>query len=503
MIRGRSVTTTVAAALVFGAKLAAAAGPLGPNDSALTTSDYRVDLSQGVVLAGTRVLGLAGAYVAIAEGVDGGSQNPAAAAVRLPYSFDHFDYDLGLGVTFPSALSNTDFFNSGRRTSLRSDQTSFAFLTAAGIMQDGNWGFGLSLDFQRYRLTRIDDGGSGLQQDRVFAQFGGARLQLARRFCNGQLMVGIGSRGTGLVIENQNPAPGQPTELFSTTGAAAEAGVLWAPHDQRFRVGAALRSEVVTGQPSSGVANETNGDRVIGDPAGADAFYLPEKVSLPWDMNFGVAIQLGPRPMNPRWVDPGRVLESYERYLAWRERERERRRSHVAEDARAKGKDADAAVAAEDAVAVSEAALDELALARREAALRRRLRARYEAMQRFYVLVSGSLLVTGPVTNGVGVESFLQRRVDRSGEHATFSPRLGVESEVIPHWLKLRAGSYGEPTRFARGSPRLHGTFGFDLKLFPWTVFGLFDDTTEWRVSSAVDGAARYFGWGLSAGVWH
>ncbi len=480
-----------------------AAGPLGPNDSPLTTSQYRVDLTQGVVLAGSRVLGMAGAYVAIAEGVDGSSQNPAAPAVRLPYSFDHFDYDLGLGLTFPGAISGTDFYNSGQRTALRSDQTGFAFITVAGHIQDGNWGFGISLDFQRYRLTRIDDASSGLQLDEVFALFGGARIQIARRFFDGQLVVGAGSRGTGLLVQNENPAPGQPAELFNATGAALELGTLWAPHNQRFRVGAAVRSEVLTGEPSSDAANTTNGDRVIGDPTSAEAFYLPEKVTLPWDLNVGVAIQLGPRPLNPRWVDPSRTLEAFERHLAWRDRERERRREYAVARARLERQDETTAAAAADATNGTEEAMDELALERRRDAVRRKLRARYEAMRRFYILVSGSVLVTGPVKNGVGVESFLQRRVDRSGEDVTVSPRLGIESEIVPHWLKVRGGGYGEPTRFERGSPRLHGTLGFDLKLFPWTVFGLFEDGTQWRVSSAIDGAKRYFGWGVSAGVWH
>ncbi|MFO0570549.1 MAG: hypothetical protein U0263_33230 [Polyangiaceae bacterium] len=118
--------------------------------------------------------------------------------------------------------------------------------------------------------------------------------------------------------------------------------------------------------------------------------------------------------------------------------------------------------------------------------------------------MSSSLLVTGPVKDAVGVESFIERRVQRSGQKATFTPRLGVESEVVPRWLKLRAGSYGEPTRFSsRGArARLHGTVGFEQKLFPWTVFGLFDDGTEWRLSGALDGARRYLSWGVSLGVW-
>jgi hypothetical protein len=189
--------------------------------------------------------------------------------------------------------------------------------------------------------------------------------------------------------------------------------------------------------------------------------------------------------------------------LAWRKRERERRREHAVLRARQERRDVSSAERAADAENATEEALDELALERRQDALRRRLRARFESMRRFYVLVSSSLSVTGPVKDGVGVESFLQRQVDRSGENITLSPHLGVESEVVPHWLKVRAGCYGEPTRFERGTARLHGTLGFDMKLFPWTVFGLFEDGTQFRASSAIDGAQRYFGWGFGVGVWH
>ena len=105
--------------------------------------------------------------------------------------------------------------------------------------------------------------------------------------------------------------------------------------------------------------------------------------------------------------------------------------------------------------------------------------------------------------DAVGIESFLQRVVARSGERVSLSPRLGIETEFVPNWVRVRMGTYGEPTRFVTSSNRLHGTFGFDVKLFPWSVFGLFEDGTEWRLSAAVDAAPRYLGWGAGIGVWH
>jgi hypothetical protein len=476
---------------------ALAAGPLSPEGTPITTSEYRVDLTQGVVLAGTRVLGLAGAYVAIAEGVDGNSQNAAAPAVRAAYSFDHFDYDLGFGLTFPAAISGNDFFNRGDASTLSRSQKGFVFLNIAANAQFGRWGLGAALDYQSYELRATQNQGYGLN-----ARFGGVRISAAHAFDDGQIIFGIGSRGTGLVVEQQEPGSTTGKSLFDMEGAALELGGLWRPNDQPFRVGAALRSAVLTTRINTDVPKNANGDRVVS--AGSRTLFLPNQVELPWDANVGVALQLG-RPFNPRWIDPAESLARLDRFVTYRNRERKRTRDARIKAAIAKGSTPVAATTAVDAEIETEEALDGVDFERAERAVRIKLKDRYARMQRFYVLVSTSLLVTGPVENGVGVESFLEGSVQRSGRRTTYSPRLGIESEVVPAWLTLRAGTYGEPTRFENeeASPRLHGTTGFDLKLFPWTVFGLFEDGTSWRLSAALDAAQRYFSWGVSIGVWH
>jgi hypothetical protein len=485
--------------VLFSVAPARAAGPLGPEGAPIQTSDYTVDLAQGPVLAGARVIGLAGAYVAIAEGVDGNTQNPAAPAVRVPWSFDHLDYDLGFGVTFPNSIGQGDYFNSGRDTDLSGNQAGFVFLNAAGNLQLGRWGAGITLDYERYSLSRDAAGATpGLQQDELFAQFGVSHLLGARSVADGQLAIGVGLRGAGLIVRNENPASGQPRDLFATEAAAPEAGVLWRPNDWPIRIGAAIRAAVVT---KSDAKPNADGDFVIGSPGDPNAIYLPRRITLPWEVNAGVALQLGPRPFNPRWIDPDEQLERVRRFLRWRKLERQRQR-----EARVRQ---GASASAEAAELERLEALDEAHEERSAIDVEQRLRARHAALERFYVLISSALLVTGEVDDAVGVESFLAREVQRSGQRATFSPRLGVESELLPHWVRVRAGSYFEPSRFRRrpdGSEhggRLHGTLGFDAKLFPWAVFGLFEDGTEWRASAAIDGAEKYFGWSVSIGIWH
>src|SRR5688572_2724058 len=108
----------VALAVLFWSVRAPAGGPLGSDGQPITTSEYALDLFQGPLFAGSRVTGLAGAYVAIAEDVDGDLQNPAAPAVRPFFSYTDFDYWLGFGLTFPATLEEMDFFNSGSKTNI-------------------------------------------------------------------------------------------------------------------------------------------------------------------------------------------------------------------------------------------------------------------------------------------------------------------------------------------------------------------------------------------------
>ena len=130
-------------------------------------------------------------------------------------------------------------------------------------------------------------------------------------------------------------------------------------------------------------------------------------------------------------------------------------------------------------------------------------RERYRELPRTKVLLTSSLLVSGPASNAVGIEAFLAQRVERSGQRTTVTPRLGVEAEPVEGWLQVRAGSYLEPSRYQGRPARLHGTLGVEARVFPWSVFGLLEEDTWWRLSGFLDTSARYLSWGLSAGIWH
>jgi hypothetical protein len=116
------------------------------------------------------------------------------------------------------------------------------------------------------------------------------------------------------------------------------------------------------------------------------------------------------------------------------------------------------------------------------------------------LVLSAELVVTGPLSRAGGVEAFLARQLQRSGRHTTFSPRLGLEKEYLPGRLRLRVGSYREPSRFEGIAARTHFTAGAELRLFSFHLWG-----AERRpaLALALDLAPRYGNAGLSLGFWH
>jgi hypothetical protein len=453
-VRARAGATTAAVALSLSLSTPArSSGPIGPQGSAITTSSYKVDFFQGPVLASSRITALAGAYVALAELSDGNPYNPASPAIRVPYSILPTDYDLTGSFTLPASLSATDFYNSGTKGFAYND---FVFLTGGGNLQHSHWGLGATLNFQIYNLTNANlPSFSGLQLSlatgHVLAAYG---------FFDDQFYAGVGARIVSLTANGSGL--GSRT-LLSMSGAGFEAGVVWAPRPFPFRLGVAGRSPVDGNpEPTSEIQPNAQGDTLAGP------LFIPSSIVLPWEIEAGVAVQFGPRPLNLSWTDRRRVTDA--------EIEAERQANPPPAGGEPENRNTTAA---------------------------RILERRYEAIPRQQVLVTTSLLLTGPVSDAVGVESFLSQKVDRSGQTLSVTPRLGVESEVVPYWLRVRAGSYYEPTRFSNSSPRLHGTFGVDAKVFSWSVFGLFQDWTAWRLGGMVDGARDYLGWSISVGLWH
>ena len=129
-------------------------------------------------------------------------------------------------------------------------------------------------------------------------------------------------------------------------------------------------------------------------------------------------------------------------------------------------------------------------------------KARYLNWPRERLLLLASVLLTGPSDNAVALEGFINREKELVGRTVSVSPRFSVESEPVVNLLKFRAGVYVEPSRFTDGTPRQHFTFGSDIKILPWNVFGLIEQQT-WRISAFLDVAPRYQNFGFGIGAWH
>ncbi len=465
-----------------------------PGEVPIRTNAYAIDLHQGPVLASNRSVGLAGAFVAMADGVDGNTQNPASPAVRVPYSYSDVDHDLSAGLVFPGGLGRSgDFFNSGSKTRVVAGNNLYLFLSGGFNLQVDRWGFGVTADLQQYSLRRPGDPATS-RANELTAQIMQNHLLAAYAFADDQLVIGVGARVVTLNVSTRATLISSGIDVLNTNGGGLETGLVWRPNGERVRLGAAFRAAV---------SAEASGTVLYRDTP--DELHLPRRATLPWDLSFGGAVQLGRRPLNPRWVSPRELLEHRRRYLRWQERERQRRTREALALARREGRDADSLEQILRTADEAEAHLDRAELARAERDVYLELRRRYAELPRFHVLLTSAMLLTGRVEDAVGIEGFLDRKLMRSGQQLSLSPRLATEIEPIPHWLQVRAGFYFEPTRFSANEDggRSHGTLGLDLKVLPWDVFGTFPPGNWFRVGGSLDVARDYVSWGVAIGVWH
>ena len=439
---------------------ASAESQLGPDGSPITTSNYSVDLTRGVVISTSRVVGLSGAATSLAQGVEGGLQNPAAVAYRGPQWPDWYDYWLALGVTYP--FESGDFYNSGQVVgdpqNIGDDTT--VFLIPGVYWQMWNFGIGLTIDAQFVKLQGVRNPAT-MQEQTLRLRFVTFHIQAGYGFLDGQLIIGAGLR----ILRQRTflSSSAISDDLYQTLGLGAEVGVMFRPHHRRWSLGGSLFPEISTGIHSTGsVTPNPDGDLIVG------GYYVPRATRIPTTGSAGFSYQFGPRPTNPPWISAEMLAEEELDRLKRRKRAAEEREKEEIAEVRARGgPDVEVCVqAVKQKYARKYAKIKQTRKEMKKLAWDM-LRKQYRwGWPRRYYLLTADLWFNGQVDNGVGVESFLFQTVQRSGEKVTVSPRLGFETEVWPTRMKLRAGTYLEPTRFAASPPRAHGTFGFDVSLF-------------------------------------
>jgi len=455
----------------------------------LRNNDYSIDLYQGPILAPIRVTGISGAYAGYAEGIEGFVANAAAPAVREPFSINHFEMDVAGSLSIPiDVFENNDFDNSG---DLDFDYSNFIYANAGGILQLGWFGTGGIGELQRYSITDFE----GTSNQITIGRY---HLLAAIRLLDGQLMVGGGARGLTVGID----APDANLTLF---GAGPELGFLVRPDWESYRFGATLRLPVIA-RDVSGADRQAGADGV----KRVGGLVLPDDAVLPWELELGMAVQVGPRPLNPAWTDPTvqedalrEALEERRKQRARKNRQQLSRVDDLEERAVRRGEQ----LRQEPRLRTREEQELERDIERAEAGRR----ARYDNWPRERILVTVDLLVSGATGDGVSLEQFLGQNqrsassrsvVGDAGAEINWSPRFGIETEPVPDLLATRFGSYYEPTRFSGPVGRQHFTFGADLRLFSTTFWGLVPKVT-YKMQASADIAPRYQSVSGGIGVWH
>jgi hypothetical protein len=437
----------------------------------LTPGGFEIDVHNGPVLGSSRMIGLGGAYSAVAADASGVAWNPASYASRELWETSWFAWDLSAGVLLPSTTTRGDFDNNGDASV---GYGGFLYGDLAVGVQFGAFGLGVLV---RSFVYEAQVGDQTVSVGLTTGNYG-----LGYGFLDGQIVVGGGARTAAFTVRTGGAA------LLQLAGTAPELGAQIRLAGQPWRIGIAYRAGL-------SVDYEPTGE------AAAIARPRPRAAHLPWELQLGVAYQFGDRPLNRRFIDPGRAEDALAAHYEARRRVRAREQLQRERAAgRAVGAEpTDSRWLAEEAerVAVEDAELErDIA----HSALRRA--AELRALSRRYVLVTGEVVATGATRDGIGLEGYLWGRSDPAGRNVTTSVRVGVELEPWFERLKLRMGGYFEPSRFVGVAGRMHATAGVDVRLGEWDVFGLSPDTT-WRLSLVGDVARRYFDWGLGIGVWH
>lgn len=445
------------------------------------------------MLAPSDVIGIAGAYAGVAEGIAGMVTNAAAPAVREAYNVSWFTWDVSPSISIPFNLfgQRDDFDNSGAADH---GYTDFIYGTVGALFQLGPFGLGLNAEFQRYAVKPASK--KLPESDVVLGKY---HALLAFRMLGDQLMVGAGVRLATLSLTPH----AEGSHDLTMIGAGPEIGVLVRPDWQSFRLGATCRLPVHGGELIGQSTTHRDGVKTAG------GLVLPSDVVLPWELELGAAVQVGPRPLNPAWIDPHEQERSLHR--SFQQKRRERRAAHAEELERIRDRDAwvrrKKAIDEEEALVQKQEDADEKRIA---LGLEADRRARALNWPREHLLVTLELLVTGPVDGGVSVARFLAQNqntgdtsvVGTSGRTVSFSPRFGVETEPLPGRMHTRVGSYYEPNRLGDRVGRQHFTFGLDVRLFTTTLWGLLPATT-YKAQTYADFSPRYQSVSVGLGVWH
>ncbi|MBX7116867.1 MAG: outer membrane protein transport protein, partial [Myxococcaceae bacterium] len=230
--------------------------PLGAAQAQPFTSDKRLLLWEGTLRGSPRLMGIAGAFVGIAEGAEGITRNPASAAAKDPHFENDFNVDFGgtMHFLFPGGAKQQDWDNDGRPDEAEGP---FGFLGTQVLystiaLQYKMVALGIGFDTQNFLSRTVVD---GEPFTRIFdVNFLHLFGSLAFSVWKDQILFGFGVESTHAFVIYGEQAPGQllftPRETMGYHGIGFQFGGLWRPENEDYRLGFSFKPAVM-GKPAA------------------------------------------------------------------------------------------------------------------------------------------------------------------------------------------------------------------------------------------------------------
>jgi hypothetical protein len=235
-----------------------------------------IDTVRGTIKGSTRYIGLAGAFVAIADDTEGVAINPASVAVRLPYSWDPMSFAFGIDLSVAAWLPRNRLYNEPEAAG--SSKSRSLFGSVAVLTNYRHVGFGVAAEAEQNEVSRKAQGVSS----KLTANFGLVHANVAYGYFGGQLLLGGGLRVVGTSFD-ATQFEGVKNVGLATAGVGYAAGLIIKPIGAPFRLGGTIE------QP---INAELEGDAGTG----------PVSLHVPWTATTGLAYQFGKRTLNPPFV---------------------------------------------------------------------------------------------------------------------------------------------------------------------------------------------------------
>lgn len=364
--------------------------------------DRRLLQSEGILRGSPRLMGLAGAYVAIAEGAEGQTRNPAAVAHKDP----HFEHDLTVDFAgtmhflFKGSSQSQDWDNDGfaDRDAASNGVEGSQVVYSTASLQYGPFGIGLGFDWQNFVGRYANAAGEIERGDAASISLVHFFGSIGASLWNDSILLGAGVESSHAWAWYLADRQLQDSRYYN--GFGYQFGGLFRPKDENYRFGVAFKPQTIAASRDA----RTN----LGPLNAFQAAVTPARISV------GAAYALGSGGRNLNIASRAGLVETGE--------------------------------------------VDEMGLPVFSAAMTKWL---LIAQLDVFLPVQDAATVSAFVgQRGTTIPAL------PAGDRLTFLPRLAMEKELWPDRFRLRAGGYLEPAVVETGSLRPHATFGFELYLF-------------------------------------